>query len=650
MSIQKITAGITGQEAADIIYNNDIQSYDPNNRNILKDSSLAFLGTDSSPFFVTKQTGTPDYTIETNNFTAQRLKVSVAVGQRIQLVQSGILISANVQYSLGVFVRLLAGTTLPRFVITTTAGSNTPLPATAIDLADGWKFLKYEGYAYGTDTSASFYVDYANVSGTTSVIAEVAAPMMIIGDFIAPKVWLNYDYAINTLQKQAGLYSQNWYKDSSLLLLNQSNSPNRLIKQAGNPTFEISNSDWAGNQVTVTAAAGDRGQLIQTMTFEAGDVISFGFYFKRVSGTKDPSITFVPIGGTGVYYPGKVVSGIDDWLFCFYEGYTMPLTGTVYIYIEVDNRTGTDETVRTIAFPMLVKSDKININQRDGLTEAVRQLLQGTTSSNNPWKGLEWISYGNSITAIGNGTQTAPFNITDGASWQILVSAILEFSKHYGRGIGGQSFTWNTSTWYANADGSYNSRPPAEQPAGTTVHLGAYCSWDRITTMIPQNFIGLIFIMGGTNDFGKPVGGDPSFIDGSNVDTDWSASSLYTGGDYDINTYKGGIASTVMKIQTWCPDAIVVLGDQLSGRAGTGKNMAVDANGNTPLDLSKMLRDVAQYMSVPVINVFGTTGINQVNRDRYLSDSVHPYTRNGREALARAVIAGIKNVYPRIFQ
>ena len=67
------------------------------------------------------------------------------------------------------------------------------------------------------------------------------------------------------------------------------------------------------------------------------------------------------------------------------------------------------------------------------------------------WTGKTWLTYGDSITAMGNGNDAS-------SGWQKYVSEKLDFAGHYGRGIGGQTFTYNTKPWFANADGTLNSR------------------------------------------------------------------------------------------------------------------------------------------------------------------------------------------------
>ena len=60
------------------------------------------------------------------------------------------------------------------------------------------------------------------------------------------------------------------------------------------------------------------------------------------------------------------------------------------------------------------------------------------------------------------------------------------------------------------------------------------------------------------------------------------------------------------------------------------------------------MKEVAQFMSIPCIDVFGTTGINNINSKDYITDGTHPYTIQGNKALARAVIGGLKGIIPKL--
>jgi lysophospholipase L1-like esterase len=263
------------------------------------------------------------------------------------------------------------------------------------------------------------------------------------------------------------------------------------------------------------------------------------------------------------------------------------------------------------------------------------------------WSGKKWISYGDSISAINNGNG---LNL----GWSAYVNSHYGFSGFYGRGVGGQSFIWNTNTFYANSDGTYAGRYGmnglTSAPEGTTEHKGCFCSWDRICTMIPDNIkktIDLVFIMGGTNDIGlfsdRIKWETPNFSAENVTDTDWVNAPEFNGGDYDITTFSGAICSAIMKMQIRCPNAVIVIGTPLSKWSNQN---AHSVNGVTMEDVADVMIKTSRYMSTPVIDVNGTCGINGSNYSTYITDGTHPYSVAGHKMLARTVNGGLKSILP----
>lgn len=244
------------------------------------------------------------------------------------------------------------------------------------------------------------------------------------------------------------------------------------------------------------------------------------------------------------------------------------------------------------------------------------------------WAGKKWASYGDSITQM--------------AGWQDYITDYFGFEEHINCGIGSTTFTKSDLVWYANPDGSYNSRygflGVTEAPKGTTEHLGYMASEDRIRTQLP-NDVDLVVIMGGTNDAGVTVSapiGDMNY-------------------PFDETTFKGAVAATVVRIQRHCPDALVVLASPLSGRGPeTEDKDAMTANqtepeynalGLTTQDYARAIKEVAEALSIPYIDVFEKTGINPFNRNDYIADIVHP-NEKGKEAIARVMIGALNDMKP----
>ena len=246
------------------------------------------------------------------------------------------------------------------------------------------------------------------------------------------------------------------------------------------------------------------------------------------------------------------------------------------------------------------------------------------------WEGKTWCSYGDSITG---------YNV-----WQPYVTEYFGFSEHYLCGVGSATFVRSDLVWYANADGSFNSQPGiggiTSAPEGTTEHEGYLCSTDRIETSVPSD-VDLVIIMAGTNDAGPSVSAPPGDLSYPFAET----------------TFMGAVGSTVVKMQEHCPDATIVLASPFSGRGyeeegQTQEEMRQNQTepvyndlGLTTLDYAKAIEEVAEYLSIPYIDVFESCGVNQFNRYEYVEDLVHP-TREGGKAIAEVVIGALKNIAP----
>lgn len=268
------------------------------------------------------------------------------------------------------------------------------------------------------------------------------------------------------------------------------------------------------------------------------------------------------------------------------------------------------------------------------------------------WDNKCWASYGDSISAMNNGNFL-------GKGWALYVNYEYGFSKLYGRSVGGQTFKWGTgggaTVFVKTADGQYYGRDSASLdnfsgtvPANCTAVRGAMCSWLRIKTMFPTSIkddINMVFIMAGSNDT-YTANEQLTWIQNDTTDPEWAASDEYAtyGGDYNITTLIGAVASTVMKFQAWLPNAIIVLGTPLNGNVPT-----IDAS-TIPdeYEKGKYIKTVADIFGIPCIDVYGTAGINVLNSPSYISDGTHPYTVEGSKMVARAVIGGLKTIYPKL--
>lgn len=272
------------------------------------------------------------------------------------------------------------------------------------------------------------------------------------------------------------------------------------------------------------------------------------------------------------------------------------------------------------------------------------------------WYNKGWATYGDSISAMNNGNFL-------GKGWAGYVNYEYGFTKSYGRSVGGETFKWGNkggvTVFCKTADGQYydrNSTPLDDYtgtvPEGCTAARGAMCSWLRIKTMFPASIkdnVNMVFIMAGSNDT-YTANEELTWVAEDTTDPEWASSDEYAnyGGDYNISTTIGAVASTVMKFQAWLPNAIIVLGTPLNGNVET--NPPTIRPNYIPDEYYKKdyIKTVASIFGIPCIDVFSTCGINVLNAPNYLSDSVHPFTENGCKMLARTVIGGLKTIYPML--
>ena len=300
------------------------------------------------------------------------------------------------------------------------------------------------------------------------------------------------------------------------------------------------------------------------------------------------------------------------------------------------------------------------------------------------WKGKTIGLYGDSITQLCGNDSVTPH------SWADYIQQAIE-CNFVPRGWG-STFTCHNyvpnvqkgqtpagvSVWW---EFDYNgNRKDVGQGDVVTPYTGM-CDWQRIITQFPatiKDTIDAVILMGGTNDLGtKPIG-DTTFIEGSLTDPDtqdvpWGQSAYFNGGDYDINTFKGAVCSAIMKLQAWMPQAVIIIATPLSA---PNKNPgATNANTNVPFvvpsgdqqgltieDYADAAMKSAMYLSTPVIDIFGNTGINHFNRSHHLVDAVHPSSQNGNgitdaggvmhydgcKNMARVFLGGLTVIHPKI--
>ena len=298
--------------------------------------------------------------------------------------------------------------------------------------------------------------------------------------------------------------------------------------------------------------------------------------------------------------------------------------------------------------------------------------------SSDYWENKKMACYGDSITAICNGNFSSPYSISDN-NWANKVASILGIGNVFGRGIGGQFYSWlngGGSIAWCDSDGNFVGRLDGTtyddylnqsthdsvlaaiealgyNPNIHTLVRGTMSSWLRIMTMFPQSMkddIDVVLVMA-HNDASAGasiIDTELAWVEDGNTDIEWAASSYYAtyGGDYNISSsLKGAIASTIMKLQAWMPQACIVIMTPISGYGITGE-LNVELVSQNMQKVAEKVRNIHELMSIPMVDMYANDGINGLNRTAFISDNIHPFTLAGSKMLARTVIGGLRTIVP----
>ena len=144
---------------------------------------------------------------------------------------------------------------------------------------------------------------------------------------------------------------------------------------------------------------------------------------------------------------------------------------------------------------------------------------------------------------------------------------------------------------------------------------------EEVKNNIPSD-VDIITVMGGTNDYGQNV--NINDVDGYE----------FSGG-----TYPGAIRDLIRYLTTNFPNAKILFCNCVGGGASQDGITLYEKNvqGKTYHDYAKKCIETANEMNIPCIDLFGECGINLYNRNKFISDTVHP-TIEGYNRIANVYI------------
>ena len=101
-----------------------------------------------------------------------------------------------------------------------------------------------------------------------------------------------------------------------------------------------------------------------------------------------------------------------------------------------------------------------------------------------------------------------------------------------------------------------------------------------------------------------------------------------------------------MKIQCNAPNALIIFCTVAKTKGVTGQNYTDIYNNPSAYDeqlIADFTLQTTRRMGVPCIDLYGTSGINNINRATYVADVIHPNSE-GKKLLGRAIVSGLKPI------
>jgi hypothetical protein len=589
-----------------------IQALEDNFPNLWGDPHFNIIGT------VLGDSISGKHNIENSPY-GKAVRLYAEIGERPQIAHSNtgrIEVIPNTPYSLGFLYKQIAGTKRPKFTQTNFQHEGFSFGTySEVNLGNGWIFSKVTNVQSPSNITHNLQaiIDFDNRTGSEYSEVLITNPVVVVGgDIKNIPVWSNQEVLKKISENSIiALFD----KEVSRIGTGLDYSYDILLA-SGSGTLK---TPYAGNYISVKVSEGITTNNNNTFLQLCGLDSKSNYVFRLNAFKGDEVIEEI---STDVYR------------------------------IEIRLYTGILASENTAGYEYKIDNVSIKVGQQLSVQKQVNELKKNGVSSPLPWNDKNLLTYGDSITAINNGTFNGPFVLADDMSWGNRVAALCGFLSHRGRGVGGQTYVWNTNTWFADENGNYVGRPSmgGSKPTGSSEVKGSFCSWERIVASVPNvsSKINCIILMGGTNDFTNVKEYvTPIWSAENTLDTDWVNSSLYNGGDFDVSDFCGAIASTIMKWQIRCPRANIVLATPLPWWERTSPTPSVNPHGLTMFDVARIEEKVAHFMGIPVIDLNGECNINGVNYTDYITDAVHPYSNTGKKAIGNYIAGKLNTINPK---
>lgn len=158
----------------------------------------------------------------------------------------------------------------------------------------------------------------------------------------------------------------------------------------------------------------------------------------------------------------------------------------------------------------------------------------------------------------------------------------------------------------------------------TDSEVAPFVDSDRISAIETAN-PDTIIIIGGTNDvhLNTPLG--------TNAQLSLALASK------DKSTFYGAYSYLIETLLTWKSTLKIILCTIPQGTYDSGHSVSYK-------DISDAVKEIANYYSLPVADIFGKCGINKTNLSTYSDDSIH-YNATGNKRVSKNIIATIKDCY-----